>query len=262
MTRVGPREAGESSDQVAHEEPLAIQVHGASLAVLMRTPGHDAELVTGFLLTEGIVAGMDEVDSVRHGDQAPHPERADNLVRVRLRPARRLDLEALRRNLFATSSCGMCGKASLEQALASAPPLDDPTRVQATWLPALPHHLRRAQPLFDATGGLHAAALFEAGGRLCVVREDVGRHNAVDKVVGWAAREGRLPLADHLLLVSGRISYEIVQKALAARCPLVAAVSAPSSLAVALAEASGIGLVGFLREGSFNVYGARERVVQ
>lgn len=261
VTRVEAGSAREVPDRVAHEEPLEIQVNGVPLAVVMRTPGHDEELATGFLLTERVVAHPDALASVRHCDEAPSPEAADNVVRVRLREGLRVDLEALRRNLFASSSCGICGKATLENAVATAPPLRDASRFEAALLYELPGRLRAAQQLFDATGGLHGAGLFDGEGRLLAAREDVGRHNAVDKVVGWAAREGRLPLAGHVLLVSGRVSYEIVQKALAARCPLVAAVSAPSSLAVSLAEAGGIGLVGFLRGRGLNVYGARHRVV-
>lgn len=262
VTRVAEASAREAPDRVAHEEPLEIQVAGRALAVVMRTPGHDLELVTGFLLTERIVAQVGDVLSVRHCDEAPDPEAAENVVRVRLRPGVGLDLEALRRNLFASSSCGVCGKATREQALATAPPLDDPSRFRAERLFEMPGRLRAAQRLFDATGGLHAAGLFDGEGRLLAAREDVGRHNAVDKVVGWAAREGHLPLAGHVLAVSGRISFEIVQKALAARCPLVAAVSAPSSLAVELATEAGIGLVGFLRGRGLNAYGARERVLR
>jgi len=261
VTRVEETGAREAPDRVAHEEPLEIQVAGRPLAVVMRTPGQDVELVTGFLLTERIVASPEDVLSVRHCDEAPSPEAAENVVRVRLRPGGALDLEALRRNLFASSSCGVCGKATREQALATAPPLDDPSRFRAEMLFALPERLRAAQRLFDATGGLPAAGLFDGEGRLLAAREDVGRHNAVDKVVGFAARAGRLPLAGHVLAVSGRISFEIVQKALAARCPLVAAVSAPSSLAVELAGEAGIGLVGFLRGRGLNAYGARERVL-
>jgi FdhD protein len=247
-------------DRVAHEEPLEIQLAGASLAVVMRTPGHDLELVTGFLLTERAVDSLAEVESVRHCTEARTPEAEDNVVRVTLRPGVRPDLERLRRNLFASSSCGVCGKATLENALATAAPLDDATRLPASLLLALPERLRSAQRVFEETGGLHAAGLFDADGRLLVAREDVGRHNAVDKVIGWAARAGRLPLSGHVLLVSGRASFEIVQKALAARVPIVAAVSAPSSLAVSLAEVAGIALVGFLRGTGFNVYGARERI--
>jgi FdhD protein len=190
----------------------------------------------------------------------PDPESSGNVIRALLREPGRLDLERLRRNVYTGSSCGVCGKASLERALATAPPLADAARFPEKVLCELPERLRAAQRGFDETGGLHAAALFDASGELLVVREDVGRHNAVDKVVGWAALEDRLPLSGSGLLVSGRISFEIVQKALAARIPLVAAVSAPTSLAVALAEAGGVALVGFLRGRRFNLYGARERI--
>jgi FdhD protein len=261
VTRFADGAAEPAGDRVAHEEPLEIQLAGASLAVVMRTPGQDLELVTGFLVTERVVESLAEIESVRHCTETATPEAEDNVVRVTLRPGVRPDLEKLRRNLFASSSCGVCGKATLENALATAAPLDDPTRLPASLLLALPERLRAAQRVFDETGGLHAAGLFDATGRLLVAREDVGRHNAVDKVIGWAARAGRLPLAGHVLVVSGRASFEIVQKALAARVPIVAAVSAPSSLAVSLAEAGGIALVGFLRGPSFNVYGARERIL-
>ena len=247
-------------DHLAHEEPLEIQLGASSLAVVMRTPGHDAELVTGFLVTERVIDDVADLASVRHCSVTPYPEAEDNVVRVTLRPGVRVDLESLRRNLFASSSCGICGKATIENALATAPPVDDPARFPAALLYELPDRLRDAQRVFDETGGLHAAGLFDAEGELLAVREDVGRHNAVDKVIGWAARERGLPLSGHLLLVSGRISYEIAQKALAARIPLVAAVSAPSSLAVDLARESGMTLVGFLRGRGLNVYGLRERV--
>jgi FdhD protein len=248
-------------DRVACEEPLEIQLGAASLAVVMRTPGHDLELVTGFLVTERVVDSLAEVEAVRHCSETPDPAAADNVVRVTLRAGARVDLDKLRRNLFASSSCGVCGKATLENALATAKPLDDAARVPAAHLLGLPEQLRAAQPAFDETGGLHAAGLFDASGRLLAAREDVGRHNAVDKVIGWAARAGRLPLTGCMLMVSGRASFEIVQKALAARVPIVAAVSAPSSLAVSLAEGAGIALVGFLRGRGFNVYGARGRIV-
>ncbi len=261
VVRFAGASASADLDRVAHEEPLEIQLGATSLAVVMRTPGHDLELVTGFLVTERVVDSLGDVESVRHCSEARDPAAEDNVVRVTLRPGLRPDLERLRRNLFASSSCGVCGKATLENALAAAPPLDDPTRVAAPVLLALPERLRSAQHVFDETGGLHAAGLFDASGRLLAAREDVGRHNAVDKVIGWAARAGRLPLARCVLMVSGRASFDIVQKALAARVPVVAAVSAPSSLAVSLAEASGIALVGFLRGRGFNVYGARERVL-
>jgi FdhD protein len=248
------------ADLVACEEPLEIHVDGVPLAVVMRTPGHDRELVLGFLVAEGVATAARDVRSVHHESVARSPESEGNLVHAHLREGLGVDLEALRRNLYSTSSCGVCGKASVERALAVAPPLDDPTRVEAALLRALPERLRAAQAVFAETGGLHAAALFGAGGACLAVREDVGRHNAVDKVVGWALERDRLPLSGHLLLVSGRISFEVVQKALAARIPVVAAVSAPSSLAVELAERAGIALVGFLRGEGFNVYGRRERV--
>jgi len=260
-TRVDGGVAHAASDLVAREEPLEIQLEGSSLAVVMRTPGHDVELVMGFLLTERVIERPEQVVSVHAYARHTDPESEDNVIRVVLAPGVRVDLDALRRNLFASSSCGVCGKATIENALRHAPPLDDPARFPASLFAALPAALRARQAVFDLTGGLHAAALFSGEGRLLAVREDVGRHNAVDKVVGWALRAGRVPLAGHVLLVSGRISYEIVQKALAARLPALAAVSAPTSLAVELAEASGIALVAFLRDAGFGVYGRRERVV-
>ncbi|MEN8159020.1 MAG: formate dehydrogenase accessory sulfurtransferase FdhD [Myxococcota bacterium] len=247
-------------DRVAHEEPLEIQLAGTPLAVVMRTPGDDLELVTGFLVTERVVESLEEVESVRTCNETPSSEAEGNVVRVTLAPGVRPDLERLRRNQFASSSCGVCGKATLENALATAPPLEDGLRMSAAALTGLPSHLRATQPVFDETGGLHAAGLFDGEGRLLVAREDVGRHNAVDKAVGWAARAGRLPLTGTVLLVSGRASFEIVQKALAARIPIVAAVSAPSSLAVSLADAAGIALVGFLRGPGYNVYSHPERI--
>jgi FdhD protein len=248
-------------DWVACEEPLEIQLGSTPLAVVMRTPGEDEDLVLGLLHTERVVSSIDDVESLRHCSVVPHPDAEGNVMRAALRPGLRIDLDALRRNLYASASCGVCGKATLENALAAAPPLVDGVRFPTRFFGPLPERLHRHQLGFARTGGLHAAGLFDPEGRLLVAREDVGRHNAVDKVVGWALRERRTPLAGHVLLVSGRVSYEIAQKALAARIPVVAAVSAPSSLAVALAEASGITLVAFLRGESFNVYGARERVV-
>jgi FdhD protein len=249
-----------ADDLVAREEPLEIRIAGASVAVIMRTPGRDEELALGFLLTERIVHSVCDVASLRHCSTVSDPEAEDNVIQITLQPGIAFDPEALRRNLYASSSCGMCGKASIEMALREAPPLDDATRFDADFFAPLPERLRAAQPIFARTGGLHGAALFAADGSLLAAREDVGRHNAVDKVVGWAARAGRIPLCGTALLVSGRISYEIAQKALAARVPVVAAVSAPTSLAVALAERANLALVGFLRDGGMNVYGFRERI--
>jgi len=262
VRRFGRDSSSECFDAVAREEPLEIQLAGAPLAVVMRTPGHDEELALGFLFTERVIDSLDDVLLLRHCSVAPHPEAENNVMGVLLQPRVRVDLEALRRNLYASSSCGICGKATIENALARAKPLYDSARFPRTFFARLMERMRSAQCGFERTGGLHAAALVAPEGALLVVREDVGRHNAVDKVVGWAAQRGLLPLGGHALLVSGRISYEIVQKALAARIPLVAAVSAPTSLAVRLAEEAGIGLVGFLRGSEFNVYGRRERVLE
>lgn len=260
VRRYGARGAAMTLDSVAREDPLEIQVAGASVCVTMRTPGHDEELALGFLYAERVVRSAADVASMRHCTVLRDADAEDNVLRVTLQPGVRLDLEALRRNFYASSSCGVCGKATLENALREAPPLDDPTRFRPGFFRGLPDRLAAAQPVFARTGGLHAAGLFDSDGRPIAVREDVGRHNAVDKVIGCALREGRVPAPGHVLLVSGRISYEIAQKALAARIPAVAAVSAPSSLAVALAERAGMALVGFLRGERMNVYGRLERV--
>lgn len=260
LTRYGDAAPSAAEDAVAREEPLEIQVRGVSLAVVMRTPGHDHELVRGFLVTERVVSDAAAITAVRHCRVVTDPAAEDNVIAATLRDDVTLDLEALRRNLFANASCGVCGKATIEQALAVAPPLSDEMRVAPAFFHALAARLAGSQPVFARTGGLHAAALFAPDGALLVAREDIGRHNAVDKVIGWALKHGRLPLAGHVLMVSGRISFEIAQKALAARIPVIAAVSAPSSLAVDLAERAGLTLVGFLRGRCFNVYGRRERV--
>jgi FdhD protein len=261
VVRVADGAARAQRDAVAREEPLEIQIGGTPLAVVMRTPGHDTDLALGFLASERVIGAIGDVLSVRHCREARTPEAADNVVRVVLADAVRVDWEALRRNTYASSSCGVCGKATIENALACAPALSDPARFAGSFFAPLPDRLVPAQAGFAATGGLHAAALFDAAAHLLVAREDIGRHNAVDEVLGHCLREKRWPLAGHVLLVSGRISFEIVQKALAARVPVVAGVSAPSSLAIALAERAGMTLVGFLRGGSFNVYGDRTRVI-
>ena len=262
MLRCEDAHAALREDAVAREEPLEIRLGGAPLAVVMRTPGDDEDLALGFLVSERVVRSPADVVSVRHAAQLAAPEAEENAIQVVLAPGVEVDLDALRRNLYASASCGICGKATLENVLREAPPLDDASRFPAALLYDLPQRLAGAQPVFAATGGLHAAALFDADGGLLVVRADVGRHNAVDKVIGWALRRGRFPLSGHLLLVSGRVSYEIAQKALVARLPLVAAVSAPSSLAVDLAERSGMALVGFLRGATLNVYGRSERILR
>lgn len=240
-------------DLLATEEPLEVRVEGEPAAVLMRTPGHDLELVSGFLVTEAVIDGPDDIRALAHVDDPRDPQ--GNTVDVVLAegvPAARRD--RARRELFASSSCGVCGKATIDQVLLRVPPLELRMEPDPAVLLALPARLREAQPLFARTGGLHAAALFSPEGELEVLREDIGRHNAVDKVIGWRLRQDTLPVDDRILLVSGRAGFEIVQKAVIARVPVLAAVGAPSSLAVSLARRSGLYLAGFLRDGRFNRY--------
>lgn len=246
-------------DHVAHEEPLEIQIEGSSVAVVMRTPGDDDDLVRGFLVSEAIVSSLADIASLRHCTTAPHPEAEDNVMQVRLAAGVRLDLERLRRSTVSSSSCGVCGKATIDHARGRLPPLDDDVRIDAAALYRMPARLRAAQAGFARSGGLHAAALFSVDEELLVVREDVGRHNAVDKVLG--ALLARPPTArGACLLVSGRVSWELVHKAARARVPVLAGVSAPTSLAVRAAAALGLTLVGFLRDQGMNVYSRPERV--
>jgi len=257
VVRVRDGQTERGSDVVAGEEPLEIRLAGERLAVTMRTPvpGQDAELALGFLLAEAI-ADLEQVGRVSEC----RSEAGDGgVVDVLLRPGEQ-PAGGWQRDFYATSSCGICGKQSIEAVRAAAAPVPDGPRVSSATVCALPDALRVRQRVFDRTGGLHAAALFTPTGDMVELREDIGRHNAVDKVVGRAAMDGLLPLHDHLLMVSGRVSFEIVQKALAAGLPFVAAVSAPSSLAVRLARESNMTLVGFLREGAFNVYAGPERI--
>ena len=243
-------------DVLAGEEPLEIRVAGTPVSVTMRTPGHDRELAVGFLLSEGLVTGRHELAAVRQ--TAGGAQR--NVIDVCPVPGVGIDLARLTRHVFASSSCGLCGKTTIEAVHQRLAPVTSQVVVDADVLLALPDRLRAAQPAFERTGGLHAAGLFDAGGRLLLAREDIGRHNAVDKVLGAGLLGGLLPFDAHVLLVSGRASFEIVQKALAGGVPIVAAVSAPSSLAVALAAESGQTLVGFLRPPRLNVYAGPERI--
>jgi FdhD protein len=243
-------------DELAPEEPLEIRVRGRAVTVTMRTPGHDAELAAGFLLSEGIVRRKQDVLRIEPCGR----NEDDNLLNVVLAPDVPVDFEKLTRHVFASSSCGLCGKATIDAVRTTLPPVESDVTIDAATLVKLPEAMRAAQSAFDRTGGLHAAALFRADGTLLGLREDVGRHNAVDKVLGFALLNGPVPLDPHVLLVSGRSSFEIVQKALAGRVPIVAAVSAPSSLAVDLARESGQTLVGFLRPGRMNVYSNPERI--
>lgn len=267
-------------DTLAAEEPLEIRVGGEAVSVTMRTPGSDFELAAGFCLTEGVIDDPADIAGIRYcvgtdpgtdlqtfnsaePGAATHAQdrlrQTYNVVDIALRDGGTVPVE-LRRNVYTTSSCGICGTASIDAVRRDYPDIDDPTQVAAHVLAGLPDAMREAQRVFDRTGGLHAAARFSADGTLVDLREDVGRHNAVDKLIGAAALGDALPLAGQVLMVSGRVAFEIVQKALRARIPVVAAVSAPTSLAVALAEQSNMTLVGFVRDDHMNVYTGHQRV--
>ena len=243
-------------DHLSPEEPLEIRVRGRAVSITMRTPGNDDELAAGFLLTEGLIHRYQDILRIEPC------ERNDfgNLINVQLAPDVAVDFEKLTRHVFASSSCGLCGKATIEAVRSQFPRVESKLAIDAASLLALPEKMRQSQSTFTLTGGLHAAALFSGNGDLLVLREDVGRHNAVDKVIGHALLHGRLPLVQHILLVSGRASFEILQKALAAQIPIVAAVSAPSTLAADFATDSGQTLVGFLRENRMNVYSHPQRI--
>ncbi|WP_432495063.1 formate dehydrogenase accessory sulfurtransferase FdhD [Kineococcus gypseus] len=254
---------GERVDTLAVEEPLQVEVAGEQLTVTMRTPGDDVDLVLGFLHAEGLLGGAEDVVALRHcTDLGEDGQPTYNVAQVTPRPGSRLAGERVARPFTTTSACGVCGSASVEQVLARVPaPLHaDDVRLDPQVLESLPGALRAHQAAFERTGGLHAAGLFDAEGRLLCLREDVGRHNAVDKVVGWALRTGALPLRGRVLVVSGRASFELVQKAAMAGVPVLAAVSAPSSLAVSLAREAGMTLVGFLRPPTANVYAGGHRL--
>jgi FdhD protein len=245
-----------SSDELAVEEPLEIRVDNQAVSVTMRTPGNDDELATGFLVSEGLIKNRADVSKIE-----PYPRNKEkNVINVFLAPDVAVDFKQLTRHVFASSSCGLCGKATIESVHQHFPKIKSKVSVGATTILELPEKLRRAQENFDRTGGLHAAAIFDLDGNLIVLREDVGRHNAVDKVLGHAFLNSNFPLAENILMVSGRVSFEIMQKALAAQIPVICAVSAPSSLAVEFAHSSGQTLVGFLREERMNIYSHPKRI--
>ncbi|HSV12868.1 MAG TPA: formate dehydrogenase accessory sulfurtransferase FdhD [Tepidisphaeraceae bacterium] len=246
----------EFPDELAAEEPLEIRVRGRAISVTMRTPGDDSDLAAGFLLTEGLIRHASDILNI----QACERNEFSNVINVLLAPDVAVDFDRLTRHVFASSSCGLCGKVTVEAVRGQFPPVQGDFAINAGVILKLPEIMRRTQATFDRTGGLHAAAVFDERGELIVLREDVGRHNAVDKVIGHCLRSDRLPLDRHVLLVSGRSSFEIMQKALAAGVAIVAAVSAPSSLAVEFARESGQTLIGFLREGRMNVYANPQRV--
>jgi FdhD protein len=263
VVRVRDGEVTRRPDVLAAEEPMEIRVDGRPLAVTMRTPGHDFDLAVGFLVSEGVIRATGDVVTARYcAGATDEGTNTYNVVDVQLAPHVAAPDPSLERSFYTTSSCGLCGKASLDAVRTTSAwsVADDPLRVDPAVLAELPDRLRAAQEVFDRTGGLHAAGLFSAEGELLCLREDVGRHNAVDKVVGHAAREGLLPLRGTVLVVSGRASFELVQKAVMAAIPMLAAVSAPSSLAAELAEDSGLTLVGFLRGTTMNVYAGADRL--
>ena len=271
LTQVSEWDDGElrrKDDYLAAEEPLEIRVGDEPLSVTMRTPGHDLELAAGFLFTEGLIQTRNqltalEVASTENGSQnlAQTAAKNGNVVQAQISPDAAPDMEKMRRNFFAASSCGICGKASIDAIRSRSLVAPNPNfRLDAEILVRMPEKLRSAQDVFERTGGLHAAALFDTRGELLVLREDIGRHNAVDKVIGWALLENHVPIADCVLLVSGRGGFEIVQKAIVAGLPVVASVSAPSSLAVQLARELRLTLIGFLRGRRFVIYSGEERI--
>jgi FdhD protein len=244
IVRITNGQIERADDALAPEEPLEIRVRGRAISITMRSPGNDGELAAGFLLTEGVIASAADVARIEPCDRVE----GGNVINVVLAPQLAIDFDKLTRHVFAASSCGICGKTTIESIHARFEPIKSDAKVNASVIARLPEMMRAAQPMFDRSGGLHAAAVFDLAGNLLLAREDVGRHNAVDKVVGRALLDDKLPLDRHVLLVSGRASFEIMQKSLAARVAIVAAVSAPSDLAVDFARESGQTLIGFVRD--------------
>jgi FdhD protein len=263
LVAAGPAGFVSKSDRLATEEPLEIRLRAGgrskTVAMTMRTPGNDFELAAGFLFCEGAITAISGVAGITYCLENGAEQRY-NVVNVDLHAAALPDLGTLERHFATTSACGVCGKASLEALHRHADPVAGPLTVDYATIVSLPDRLRARQRVFEGTGGLHAAALFDAAGRLAVAREDIGRHNALDKAIGWSLMHATVPLSDRVLLVSGRSSYEIVQKAVAAGVPVVCSVSAPSSLAVEMAREFGVTLIGFLRGPTFNVYTHPQRV--
>lgn len=267
ITKVSADGSKVAPDLMAVEEPLEIRIgYGAlgsrqqkSLSVTMRTPGHDYELAVGFLFTEDIIDTYDQIESIKYCEDVGRQEERENVVRVELKPDVDVNLEKLQRNFYTTSSCGVCGKSSIEAVHVACPRIEDNITIGKEIIYALPDKLRDAQQIFEHTGGLHAVGLFDLEGKLLLTREDVGRHNAMDKVVGACLFKKEIPLSDKILMVSGRASFELVQKALRAGTPIMAAVGAPSSLAVTLAKDLGMTLLGFVRGKSFNIYCGKGR---
>ena len=255
-------------DLLAIEEPLEIRVGFGSmgereqrnLSVTMRTPGHDFELAVGFLFTEGIIEHFDQIESVKYCEDGGKQEQKENIVRVELKPQVKIDFEKLQRHFYTTSSCGVCGKTSIDAVKVNCDSISDSFKISSDTIHSLPDKLRKAQQVFEHTGGLHASALFDNGGNLVLLREDVGRHNALDKIIGAMIFKNQTPLSSYALLVSGRASFELVQKAAVAGIPVLAAVGAPSSLAVQLARDVNMTLLGFVRDQRFNIYCGEQRI--
>lgn len=245
--------ASEQPDLVAREEPLEIRVEGSPVALVMRTPGHDEELTAGFLLTEGIITSASDIFEISACPSQQDATEA-NAIDVILTDRSKFDPKKLTRHVFTSSSCGICGKATLDSVFTDFPKIENAPPIDPTLIQSLPDKLRAAQETFEKTGGLHASGLFTNEGELLALREDVGRHNALDKILGYAIQNNLLPLSNHILLLSGRVSFELMQKSLAGGIPTIAAVSAPSSLAVDFAKESGQTLIGFLRGERMNVY--------
>ena len=263
VTRVGRRAADSPEDVAATEEPLEVRLHGRSFAVIMRTPGADRELAAGFLLSESVIRSYDDIGAVEHCRHPHHPE-VHNIVDVYLLGEAAASLDARleqRRNVLTSSSCGLCGRVTIDSLRVAVSPLVGNDRIDWKMAAALPERLRERQAVFDETGGLHAAALFTLDGECQASAEDVGRHNAVDKVIGTMLLDDRVPITGCALVVSGRTSFEIVQKAWLGGVAIVCAVSAPSSLAIELADEAGITLLGFVRDGGFNLYTHPSRIL-
>lgn len=262
-------ERDKKPDLVAVEEPLEVRIgfglpaerQQKSISVTMRTPGHDFELATGFLFTEGIIQSFGQIESIKYCEDVGKKEEKENVVRVELKPDVQIDFEKLQRHFYTSSSCGVCGKTSIDSVKVNCSSILGNIKIKSDVIHSLPVALRKAQAVFEYTGGLHASALFDENGNLIILREDVGRHNALDKVIGAMLFKNEIPLSNYALLVSGRASFELVQKAAVAGIPILAAVGAPSSLAVQLASEAGMTLLGFVRDKRFNIYTVPDRIV-
>lgn len=268
ISRITVKGAEAKPELLAVEEPLEIRIgfgsapnrNQKSISVTMRTPGHDFELALGLLFTEGIIESINQIESIKYCEDVGKQEERGNVLRIELTESVSIDFTKIQRNFYTSSSCGVCGKSSIEAVLTQCRNISTEWQILSSLILTLPEKLRAAQQAFTYTGGLHASGLFTTAGELVLIREDVGRHNALDKVIGAMFYKKALPLADYILLVSGRTSFELVQKAAVAGVPVVAAVGAPSSLAVSLAQQCGITLLGFIRDERFNMYSGNQRI--